>query len=148
MEFKQRKEPMPILMEHPDIPSTNPSILKRRNKEKELSPASTKTVNFIRHPDTQSNGYCHQDDTNNNEDHSLLNTKNYAHDDNNYEFRSDNCTTTPEQKKKFSWRRSRSHSLPYGLTSGVMTQGTRHIVLRNRRNSKETNVVLPEFDIR
>ena len=58
MEFKQRKEPMPILIEHPDIPSANPSILKRRNKEKELSPASTKTVNFIRHPDTQSNGYC------------------------------------------------------------------------------------------
>ena len=38
------------------IPNT--SILKRRNKDNELNPiASTKTVNFSQHQDTQSNGY-------------------------------------------------------------------------------------------
>ena len=148
MEFKKRNDPMPILIEHPDIPSTNPSILKRRSKEKELSPSSTKTVNFSRHPEAQSNGYVHQANINNNEDDDRITSKSYTHEDKVYEFRAGDCTTSPEQKIKFSWRRTRSHSLPYGLTSGVMNQGTRYILLKNRRNSKEANVVLPAYDIR
>ena len=138
METKQQT--MPILVEHPEISSN--SILKRRNKFTNQASLSTKTVNFSEHPEGQFNG-----------NHSSANydyseSKNDTNKEGDRKLRRDESIATPEQQKILSWRRSRSHSMPLnklGANPGVMVEGTRFFILKNRTNAKDANVELFTF---
>ena len=138
---------MPILIEHPDIPST--SILKRRIKGKELINISTKSVNFSQHPEQKCNvdEYGNHDNEGNGKVGHLFNTT----EEDDYSFKSDKSIGTPEKQKIISWRRNRSQSLPskkFVINSGVFVEGTRFFILRNRSNAKDTNVQLPAYQLR
>lgn len=143
---------MPILIDHPDIPST--SILKRRIKGKDLANISTKSVNFSQHnfsqhPEQKCNAAVYR--TDDNEVNGQVGHPCNMTEDDDYGFRDDKSIRTPEQQKIISWRRNRSQSLPSKkivVNSGVFVEGTRFCILRNRSNAKDTNVKLPTYELR
>ena len=141
----EANQDMPLLMEHPDIPST--SILKRRIKG---SNTPTKSVNFFQCPETK----CQVDlrRTQSNEGKDIVRHKYNTPEDNyDYIFKYDEPIGTPERQKIICLRRNRSQSLPSKkilLNSGVFVEGTRWFVLRNRSNAKDTNVKLPTYELR
>ena len=147
MDRKLKRKPMPMVLEHPDglsIPNT--SILKRRNKDNELTPiTSAKTVNFSQHPDGQTNGY-HEASKENNEMCDDLDRNGYK-ENKSYSFNEDDYITTPEKQNIFNWRRNRSHSLPSKKFEKIFVEGSRLFVLR-RSNAKDTNMELPTFELR
>lgn len=136
----EANQDMPILIEHPDIPST--SILKRRIKGKEHINISTKSVNFSQHPEKKRNEDLYR--THDNEEKDQVGHKFNTTEDNDYTFKYDEPIRTPEQEKIISWRRNRSNSLP----SKRFVEGTRCFILRNRSNAKDTNIKLPTYELR